>query len=62
MFIEAKRKRRNRTGETAAGHLILQCGKLFKNVTQFVSLSSSVMSVDLDQTAEWLRGEAMRHK
>lgn len=47
-------KRRSTTKESASGHLILQRGKLFKNVTQLVSLSSSVVSVNLDQTAEWL--------
>lgn len=35
-------------------HLVLQCGKLFQNVAQLVSLSGAVMTVDLYQTAEWL--------
>lgn len=52
-------RKKQQTAADAVGHLILQCGKLFKNMTQFVSLSSSVVSVDLDQTAEWLEGELM---
>lgn len=35
-------------------HLVLQCGKLFQNVAQLVSLSGAVMTMDLYQTAEWL--------
>lgn len=41
----------------AAAHFILQCGKLFKNVSQLVSLSSTVVSVDLDEAAERLWGK-----
>lgn len=39
----------------AANHLILQCGKLLKNVTEFIPLSSTIMPVDLDQAAERLQ-------
>lgn len=31
-------------------------------MAQLVSLSSTVVSVDLDQTAEWLSGEMTKHK
>lgn len=40
-----------------ANHLILQCGKLLKNVTEFIPLSGTIVPVDLDQAAEWLQGE-----
>lgn len=50
-------QQRTREGEKVAVHLILQCGKLLKNVSQLVSLPSTVVSVDLDQTTEWLWGE-----
>lgn len=43
-----------RRTEIAEAYFILQCGKLFKNVTQLVSLPGSVVAVDLYQTAEWL--------
>ena len=35
--------------------LILQCGKLLQDVAQLVSLSSTVVSMDLNQTAEGLQ-------
>jgi len=38
------------------GHyLILEGGKFLKNVTQFISLTSSVVSMDLNQTTERLK-------
>lgn len=40
-----------------AHHLVLQGGKLLKNVAQFISLSSTIVPVDLDQAAERLQGE-----
>lgn len=56
VFCTAKCKKvelYSKNGEQAV-HLVLQCGKLFQNVTQLVSLSGTVMTVDLYQTAEWL--------
>lgn len=41
----------------AAIHLILQCGKLLKDVAEFISLSSTIVPMDLDEAAEWLQGE-----
>lgn len=40
-----------------ANHLILQRGKLFKDVAEFIPLSGAIVPVDLDQAAEWLQGE-----
>lgn len=49
------------TDERTSVHLILQCGKLLKNVSQLVSLSGSVVSVDLDEAAERLWRELVRY-
>lgn len=38
-------------------YLILQSSKFFKNMTKLISLASSIMPMNLNQTTEWLGGK-----